>query len=31
VLVPLGLGSGVVEEAMAGENRTRKGKLGAGP
>jgi len=31
VLVPLGLGSGGVEEAMAGENRTRKGKLGAGP
>ena len=31
VLVPLGLGSGVEEEAMAGENRTRKGKLGARP
>ena len=31
VLVPLGLGTGGVEEAMAGENRTRKGKLGAGP
>ena len=28
VLVPLGLGSGVEEEAMAGENGTRKGKLG---
>ena len=31
VLVPFGLGTGGVEEAMAGENRTRKGKLGAGP
>ena len=29
--VPFGLGSGGVEEAMAGEIRTRKGKLGAGP
>ena len=32
VLAPLGLGSGVEEEAMAGENGTRKGKSwGAGP
>ena len=31
VLVPFGLGRGGVEEAMAGENGTRKGKLGAGP
>ena len=31
VLLPWGLGSGGVEEAMAGENRTQKDKLGAGP
>ena len=32
VLAPLGLGSGVEEEAMAGENGTQKGKSwGAGP
>ena len=32
VLAPLGLGSGVEEEAMAGENGTRKGKSwGTGP